>query len=390
MTPFPVRSAALTLALGAGVAMVDAPWSQFPELGSLLIIGLLSFQPRTQRIAAPLLVLLLTCWLGLTTLWSLNPTGTVKALIRTGLLLAAAAMLTSTRRHRDVVIPLALGTSILCLLALLWLALFPAVATSPDGLKGMMPQNNSMAYVAAVALISALFAQELPRPLRIALILLDTLTLVLTLSMTSWLAVIAATLTASMVIGLRRFSLRLRAAIGLLLAGVMATLGYLLVFVPVATLVGRDATLTGRTDIWPEILQIANQRWLTGWGHGAPWLPGSWIREWCQYHFTFHMISAHNALLETYLQLGLVGVSLVCLLWAAGLLRIIGAVWRSGRGGWLLALALFQLIHGMAEATQLAPLGWLIAGLVWLSPSAATMPLGGPARPPAPLRRKLV
>ena len=147
--------------------------------------------------------------------------------------------LTSTRRHRDVVIPLALGTSILCLLALLWLALFPAVATSPDGLKGMMPQNNSMAYVAAVALISALFAQELPRPLRIALILLDTLTLVLTLSMTSWLAVIAATLTASMVIGLRRFSLRLRAAIGLLLAGVMATLGYLLVFVPVARAADR-------------------------------------------------------------------------------------------------------------------------------------------------------
>lgn len=373
MTDVWTRPRWLLPVLALGVAMIDAPWPRLPELGSLLVLVVLATRPRLRQMASPVLVGLLLLWLGMSLLWSVSPGGTVKATIRTVLIVLAAALLVRTQRPRELAAAVGVGTSLLCLLALVWLAVYPGVATSPDGLKGMMPQNNSMAYVAAIAVISMVFALDVPVLPRLALLGLDLVVLGLTLSMTSWLATVAAIASPMMLLLLHRLTGRARAAMGVLSGGVLITVGYLLWFIPFTEMVGRDATLTGRTDIWPEMLRIANQRWLTGWGHGAPWLPGSWIRDWAIFHFDFHMVSAHNALLETYLQLGLVGVVLVVLLWTVGLARTVSGVWRTGHGTWLLAIVFFQLVHGLAEATQGAPLGWLVTAIIWLAPPTQTV-----------------
>ena len=355
------------LPLGVGMALVDAPWPRMPEVGSALIIAILFTRPRPHRLAAPLLVALLAIWCGLSVQWSLLPGSSVKATVRTMLVLGAAALLVRTLPGRTVAAVVSLGTSILCAMSLLWLALFPSISIDEDGLRGMMPQNNALAYVTAVAVVSTLFAGVYPLWLKAALLVLDLATLVLTDSMTSLLAAVAAAVCAGALMAMRTLTPRLRGVVGALAVGVVAAATYLATQVPLTTLVGRDATLTGRTDIWPDLLPIAEQRWLTGWGHGASWLRGSWIRDWSIFHFNFGMISAHNSLLETFLQLGLVGVALAVILWARTLVRVLVGAWRAPDNSWLVALTILSLIHGQAEATQGAPLGWMVAGILWMS-----------------------
>ncbi len=81
----------------------------------------------------------------------------------------------------------------------------------------------------------------------------------------------------------------------------------------VLTSLGRDITLTGRTEIWPAVLQkIAQRPWL-GYGYETFWL-GEWEGEtadvWRQLAAEFEPHHAHNGFLDLYLGLGLLG--LIC------------------------------------------------------------------------------
>jgi O-antigen ligase len=71
---------------------------------------------------------------------------------------------------------------------------------------------------------------------------------------------------------------------------------------------GKDPTLTGRSDIWEMSLSIANQRALLGYGYATFWMTKSAdeIRRFCGWDF----FSAHNGFIDIYLQLGLMGLFL--------------------------------------------------------------------------------
>jgi len=69
--------------------------------------------------------------------------------------------------------------------------------------------------------------------------------------------------------------------------------------------VGRDSTLTGRTDIWRQYLPMAMQHPLLGHGFG-----GFWTKETIAYQ---GVNSVHNGYLEVILYLGFIGLILVSL-----------------------------------------------------------------------------
>jgi exopolysaccharide production protein ExoQ len=80
-------------------------------------------------------------------------------------------------------------------------------------------------------------------------------------------------------------------------------------------LIGKDPTLTGRTDIWGYVIPYVYQRPLLGWGYGAFWStqdPAAW-----EIANTIHWFSpqAHNGLLEILLSGGLVGAVWFIYLW---------------------------------------------------------------------------
>ena len=83
---------------------------------------------------------------------------------------------------------------------------------------------------------------------------------------------------------------------------------------------GKDSTLTGRTEIWLATINLIKQRPLLGWGYMATWVPtdAPTTEIWDQLRWP--VPNAHNAYLDVTLELGLVGLGL--------LLTIIVITWR--------------------------------------------------------------
>jgi len=86
---------------------------------------------------------------------------------------------------------------------------------------------------------------------------------------------------------------------------------------------GRDSTLTGRTDIWRSaFLQVQNP--LLGSGYESFWI-GPRL-EAVQRLINQYLNQAHNGYIEIYLNLGWIGVVLLAVMIFAGYGRVVGAV----------------------------------------------------------------
>lgn len=108
------------------------------------------------------------------------------------------------------------------------------------------------------------------------------------------------------------------AAVHLLVAAMLLVAVYGTLLNPSAGLtdmVGRDATLTGRTALWNELLPLAVNPW-TGVGYGSFWLgerlEAIWRINW------WHPLQAHNGYIEIFLDLGWVGLASLGLMMACG------------------------------------------------------------------------
>lgn len=125
---------------------------------------------------------------------------------------------------------------------------------------------------------------------------------------------------------------------------------------------GRDLTLTGRTDIWAAAAPaVAAQPWL-GYGYYAFWLPENGPAYWVREAVQWPVASAHSGWLETALGLGRVGVVLFALQLIATLSRGAGAIMRRDAGLWapafLAAFALYTLSE--SHVLQANNLFWTI------------------------------
>jgi len=70
-----------------------------------------------------------------------------------------------------------------------------------------------------------------------------------------------------------------------------------------ASAVGRDATLTGRTQVWASLLPVVMSRPLAGGGFGVFWTPGR--------QDLYQISGAHSGYLDVLLGLGFIGILLV-------------------------------------------------------------------------------
>jgi O-antigen ligase len=125
---------------------------------------------------------------------------------------------------------------------------------------------------------------------------------------------------------------------------------------------GRDLTLTGRTEIWQAAAPaVAAQPWF-GYGYYAFWLPDEGPAFWVREAVAWQVASAHSSWLELALGLGRVGVVLFALQLAVTLARGAGAMAQPLAGLWapafLAAFALYTLSE--SHALQANNLFWTI------------------------------
>jgi exopolysaccharide production protein ExoQ len=157
---------------------------------------------------------------------------------------------------------------------------------------------------------------------------------------------------------------------GLLLTGLVAHLGMELAFdsslyVAVAESQGKDATLTGRTELWEDLLIMGQRHSLLGAGYGGFWTRTNSAK--LKQRYFWGPQQAHNGYIEIWLQLGVVGLLLFALVvWQA--LQGVGPLSRQDfeYGRFRLILLLITLLHNYSEAGFPRPthLVWFVFLLV--------------------------
>jgi exopolysaccharide production protein ExoQ len=122
-----------------------------------------------------------------------------------------------------------------------------------------------------------------------------------------------------------------------------------------AGMLGRDSTLTGRTNIWAMALESIAERPVLGYGYNAFWNVApeadriSTILHWKVPH-------AHNGFIDLTLQLGVVGLALYLAIYFVAIRRAVNLANATPEQEaiWPLAYLAFTLLYQMTESTILA------------------------------------
>jgi O-antigen ligase len=125
-------------------------------------------------------------------------------------------------------------------------------------------------------------------------------------------------------------------------------------------LLGRDATLTGRTDIWKAVLSFHTNP-LIGTGYESFWLGGRIDRVGTILGYK-GIAEAHNGYLQIYLDLGWIGLGLLAAMIMSGYFRAVDELaWNRDAGRIRLALIAAGMVASMTEA------GFAAMTLIWFA-----------------------
>ncbi|MBV9102908.1 MAG: O-antigen ligase family protein [Candidatus Eremiobacteraeota bacterium] len=274
------------------------------------------------RYAAAMLVrrslplVFLVAELGLTAMWSADPAVTLKRAI--GLLgtTAVAYYLVCRFEHRRALAIVAVAMGATVAMSLVAVAIFPSFGVMQDeyagSWRGVFAHKNTAGAALALAIPALLvFLRSGASLVRVAAILAAVASAIFLVGTQSASAIVATAVAASILVvvwlsrsaRLRPFAIVL--GIGLALSMLMGVLHWQ----DAIDALGRDATLTGRTDIWPAALQAIADKPLLGYGYSVFWLPDGPVLQYIGADKGWHPYHAHEGFLQLALDGGLVAVA---------------------------------------------------------------------------------
>jgi O-antigen ligase len=264
-------------------------------------------------LAAVVLLFLSACW-------SAEPADTVRRTVNYAVMVIAALGIAQALTPLQIM----RTTAWVCAgAALVSLAIYPTslgATPSPYGgmdFRGVFPQKNLLGQAMVAGLLAAIYCALAARRTRGRYVMLAVFFLGM-----------AAASKSGTSLGVDMISLAVLSILLLYTRGGLARLASVffltcaslgVVFTAVApdiafAMLGKDATLTGRTDIWPFVLQgIAVKPWL-GWGFNGFWQPSNPAAVSISMALGWWVPEAHNGLLDLLLQVGYIGTALFLLL----------------------------------------------------------------------------
>ncbi|MDH3679846.1 MAG: O-antigen ligase family protein [Acidimicrobiia bacterium] len=245
---------------------------------------------------------------------------------------------------------------------------------------GVFSQKNALGYTAALGLPTLVVAARAWRPGRLVFYPTAAAQIALLLGSESKTMLVAALGPTCLMAVYHLFRSRktLRGAVMLSLGGsAVFTLAFATANIGLlARWLDKDVTLTGRVPLWENLIPIALERPLLGHGFGATFagyfspIHEVWIQNlWNPSH-------AHNALLQIWLEMGMIAVVLFLILYTRALTRAIKivAIVPGTVGLWPLALLTTTLLVSITESGMSAePMGWMMFVVAVLSVSLHLM-----------------
>jgi exopolysaccharide production protein ExoQ len=339
----------------------------------LLILGIIVYERQliwrclTQHWLLPTLL----AWAALSTLWSVSPDDTLRRSFALALCtvfgLYLGARVGTERTVRLLAAALAIGmvASVFCALA------FPSVGISGQGgyigaWRGVYANKNSLGGAMLKALVAFWFLYMIDKKgWHLAWLALAATLLLCSTAKTPVVVLVAIVITLLTARNVLQNPHRLGISLGF---GISALALMFLLVVPLAhllaTLLERDLTLTGRTDIWILTWHVIKAQFWLGYGYSAFWSnpygPATLIWD----PLNWRVPNSHNGILELWLALGLVGV----VLFAAFITTSSIAIFRESKRAsqtevmWWLTTTTMFLVYAVTESSSMEhnSVGWVL------------------------------
>jgi len=257
---------------------------------------------------------------------------------------------------------------ILVPISLLFIKYYPYLGRAYDGWTGAQMNNgatlnkNTLGVITFVLLLGAVWrvlglirSDEIPNDRRRHLLAQGTL-----LTLGIYLLTMANSMTSSVCFAIGaglmmatslRFMKRHPAAVHALVLSLLVTSSLVILFGgSIFHALGRNSSLTGRTEIWAAVIPMAANP-LVGAGFESFWLSPLVHQRLAEVIPGLPLNEAHNGYIEVYLNLGWVGLGLIGLIFVSGYFRSVKAFRREpALGSLLLAYILTEMIYNITEA----------------------------------------
>ncbi len=187
--------------------------------------------------------------------------------------------------------------------------------------RGVFPQKQVLGQYCVFALIILItFKQEINSKLFFILLIFSFLLLVMSASRTAWVvSVLLLAINFYFDIHERIQKKFKKVMLVFLVCGATIVFYYIYVyFSDILDLLGKDETLTGRSTLWEYTLEIGSENRWFGVGYKAFWPIEA---DLILIYFGYYAVNGHNFILDSYLELGVIGLLIIFLFLCSFFLR---------------------------------------------------------------------
>lgn len=259
-----------------------------------------------------------------------------------------------------------------------WIAAFPGFAIDTLGrINGIFPQKNALGYVNALAIPTLLLAGMQNRSWRWVFFGCGVVHAGMLVGSESKTMLVAGLGAVGMLPVYQLFRGR-KTVRGAVLTSLFGSGAFVIAFSTasislLARWLDKDVTLTGRVPLWRELIDLALERPILGHGWSAVF--GGYFSPVHEaiIQSNWSAADAHNAVLQVWLELGLVGVALFLWIYGRSVLRAIRivAIVPGAVGLWPLSTLTLALFVSLSESgMQSDSLGWTMYLVAVLSAGA--------------------
>ena len=356
----------MTAVQGDAAGITDSPLVRamfFPAYaGAVLLLVLQPGETLRAWLRQPLLIAIL--WIvAASALWSINPDQTVRRTVALTMTTLGGVVIAARWRWSGVAEVIGAAHALTAAVSLIVILALPSFGVMhqlfPGAWRGLWSEKNDLGMNMNLGFVACAAAAVLEPRRRRLWAALAGLCLVLVLGSTSKTSLVSCLLGAAgigLVAVIRRGPVgRVVGTWGALAAAAALGLGLLLASNVFLAVLGKDATLSGRTKIWAAVMNRIQERPWLGWGYAAvwsdtdPWAPLAWITR----QAGFRAYHAHNSWLEQWLGLGALGLSAWTLYFLETCARAIVALYRSAGAYLAVPMLLIYLLTTLTESIVL-------------------------------------